>query len=75
MSEFYSHYIVYIIILKSIRNALKWRRSREYVAAHLIGEECDDIPVWCWWADNAIIMVTFTPVLATLCRAAPGTAR
>ena len=45
MSEFYSHYIVYIIILKSIRNALKWRRSREYVAAHLIGEECDDIPV------------------------------
>ena len=31
--------------------------------------------VWCWWADNAIIMVTFTPVLATLCRAAPGTAR
>ena len=47
MSEFYSHYIVYIIILKSIRNALKWRRSREYVAAHLIneGQECADICV------------------------------
>ena len=45
MSEFYSHYI---IILKSIRNALKWRRLREqYVAAHLIneGQECADICV------------------------------
>ena len=43
------------------------------VAAHLINEARHVmIFLWCWWADNAIIMVTFTPVLATLCRAAPG---